>query len=282
MKSTRLKDEWNKTPDKGILPQEMKERMWKNIRKATINKRKTTYKWLAAACVVLLSSISGYQTLIEGANTTPEAIVTKTFPADIRLLRLPDGTRVWVNENTELNYPEKFADNERTVTLKGEAFFEVKRDPSKPFIIKSGAIKTTVLGTSFNINAYAGSAPIVTVRTGKVKVTSKQSTVFLFKGDAAIYNSGQQLIAKQQAKILEPEWKKVLIDIDGYTLDDVIKKLQSDYSFSVRYNNSNLKLAKLKGTLDTRQGLAEMLQTIAFALNIQVISSGQNTYIINN
>lgn len=281
MKSRKLREEWNAIPNRGILPNETSSRMWDNISNVTVDKYKTFYNWTAVACVVFIFSITSYQVFTKMNTTKIEVTATKTFSDDIRLLCLSDGTRVWLNENSEIEYPVEFAKNERTVTLKGEAFFEVKRDPSRPFIITSGTIKTTVLGTSFNVNAYNDKKPEVNVRTGKVQVESLQNTVLLERGYKATYGSDNSLLQKQKTKILEPEWKKVLIYVDGLTLEEVLSKLKADHQFEVNYLSDDLKNLTIKGTLDTRQGLYEMLQTIAFALEIKIRSTGNNTYLVS-
>lgn len=281
MKSKRLKEEWNAIPNRGILPDQITSRMWDNIQNVTINKYKSFYNWVAAACAVIIMSFTGYQFFTPSHNNTIAITSTKTFSKDIRLICLPDGTRVWLNQNTLIEYPTEFAENERAVKLTGEAFFEVKRDVSRPFVITSGPIKTTVLGTSFNISSYANKEPQVNVRTGKVKVESNENVVFLIRGDKAIYNNADAKIEKQKTTLLEPEWKKVLIYVDGLTLAQVIEKLKLDHDFSVNYLDENLKNLKIQGTLDTRQGFYEMLQTIAFALEIKIRSTDTNTYLIS-
>lgn len=281
MKSRKLREEWNAIPNRGILPNETNSRMWNNIRNVTIDQYKSFYNWTAVACVVFIFSITSYQVFTKMNTNKVEVTAAKTFSDDIRLLCLLDGTRVWLNENSEIEYPVQFAKNERTVTLKGEAFFEVKRDPSRPFIITSGTIKTTVLGTSFNVNAYNDNRPEVNVRTGKVQVESLKNTVLLERGYKAVYGLDNSILQKQKTNVLEPEWKKVLIYVDGLTLEEVLSKLKADHEFEVNYLSDDLKNLTIKGTLDTRQGLYEMLQTIAFALEIKIRSTGNNTYLVS-
>ncbi|MEO8535264.1 MAG: FecR family protein [Flavobacterium sp.] len=280
MKSNRLREEWDELPQKGIFSDEIKLRMWNTILNATINKRRRNYQTAIAACIVLFVSIAGYQSFLALDFSASPKLVTRTFPQDIRLLRLSDGTKVWINENTQIEYPEHFAANERIVKLKGEAFFEVARDTTRPFIISSGDIKTTVLGTSFDVKAY-GKIAEVNVRSGKVKVESSQNAVFLEKGYAAIFVPKDKTVKKHKITILEPEWKKALIDVDGQSLVTVIQKLQADHVFTLKYANEDLKLLQIKGTLDTRQGVPEILQTIAFALEITIKPMGGNTYSVS-
>ncbi|WP_264537455.1 FecR family protein [Flavobacterium sp. N1736] len=283
MKSKRLKDEWNAIPNRGILPDEVKSRMWKNIRNVTVDKYRNVYNWIAVACAVFILSVAGYYNFIQFNNRHKiEIASTRTFNKDIRLLNLPDGTRVWLNENTEIEYPKQFTGKERRITLKGEAFFEVKRDPSHPFVISSGPIKTTVLGTSFNVKAYNNHVPEVNVRTGKVKVETEENTVFLIRGDKAVYGAKTAMLSKQKTTVLEPKWKKVLMYVDDLTLEQVIDKLKTDHKFEVTYLDENLRNLKMQGTLDTRQGFYEMLQTISFALEIKIEPTGNNTYLIRH
>jgi len=281
MSSKRLREEWNAIPNRGLLPNEIKSRMWKNIRNVTIDKYKTFYKWTGAACIVFIVSITGYYNLDQLHYSKSEIASVKTLDKDIRLLCLPDGTRVWMNQNTEIEYPSKFSGKERNITLKGEAFFEVKRDVAHPFIISSGGIKTTVLGTSFNIKAYNDSQPEVNVSTGKVKVESDENTVFLLRGDKAVYKAETSILNKQKSSVLEPQWKKVLVYVDDLTLEQVLARLKTDHNFEVNYADENLRNLKMQGTLDMRQTFYETLQTIAFALEIKIKATGNNTYLIS-
>jgi len=280
MKLNKLKEEWDALPQKGIFPEEVKLRMWNTISSATIYKRKNIYRRVIAACAVLLVSLAGYQLYSEFNSPKIPEMITQTFPQDIRLLRLSDGTRVWVNENTQIEYPEKFDSEERIVKLKGEAFFEVARDTTRPFIIHSGNIKTTVLGTSFDVKAY-GNIAEVNVRTGKVKVESKQNAVFLERGSAAVFVPREDIVIKRKALILEPEWKKALIDVDGLTFESVIEKLKTDHAFTLQYSREDLKSLQVQGTLDTRQSISEILQTIAFALEITIKPIGNDSYLVS-
>lgn len=280
MRDRKLKDQWNAIPNRGILPYGTEARMWDNISRATFNKYKRFYNWTAAACAVIVLSVSSYHSFFQSQFSKSKITSAITFNEDIRLINLPDGTRVWLNENTQIEYPSKFSDDQRTVTLKGEAFFEVKHDQSRPFIISSGAIKTTVLGTSFNVKAYTDIQPEVSVRTGKVKVESTKNTVLLERGEKATY-SVKKALHKQRSNLYEPEWKKVLIDVEGLTLQEVLSKLKTDHQFSVTYLEDDLKNLKLQGILDTRQGFYEMLQTIAFALEIKIRPTGNNSYLIS-
>jgi len=85
---------------------------------------------------------------------------------------LSDGTRVWVNSTSEFVYPVQFIGDRRVVQLKGEAYFEVKHDPARPFIVQVRDVETRVLGTAFNVSAYENEESVyTTLLTGKVQVS---------------------------------------------------------------------------------------------------------------
>lgn len=133
--------------------------------------------WMAAAGILLATGL-GYLLVSkqhDSSHTGGVAIETRTSGAkDIVSIELPDGTQVWLNKNSKIEYPKVFDGNERQVYLQGEAFFEVVPNPEKPFIVKSDRISTRVLGTSFDVRAYKGDETAsVSVATGKVEVSKE-------------------------------------------------------------------------------------------------------------
>ena len=129
-------------------------------------------KW--AAVFLLVSSILAI-IYYQKPATIPNEVVAMNFIEKVSLpgqkitTVLPDGTTVRLNSGSKLIVPEKFSGDSRIVKLEGEAFFEVMRDASKPFIVDVGTYQVTVLGTSFNINGLKGE---VAVKTGKVRVSA--------------------------------------------------------------------------------------------------------------
>ena len=131
-----------------------------------------------AAAGILLATGLGYLLVSrqhDPLNTTRVAMETRTSGAkDIVSIELPDGTQVWLNKNSRIEYPKVFDGEERQVFLEGEAFFEVVPNPEKPFIVKSDKVSTRVLGTSFDVRAYKGDETAsVSVATGKVEVSKE-------------------------------------------------------------------------------------------------------------
>jgi hypothetical protein len=102
-----------------------------------------------------------------GSSKETKFITSSTPRGQKSLITLPDGSRVFLNSESSISYPEFFSKDKREISLTGEAFFDVTRDENRPCIIHSGNVVTKVLGTSFNIQAFDGKDILVTVATGK-------------------------------------------------------------------------------------------------------------------
>ena len=159
-------------------------------------------------------------------------------------LTLSDGTRVWLNNESELTYPVSFAGNERKVEIKGEAYFEVSKDPKRKFIVSSNGVATEVLGTHFNVNAYNDEAAIkVTLLEGSVRVSrhpeasgdSRQSTV-LKPGEQALVN--MSTIQPVNANLEEVmAWKNGRFHYDGADIKTIMRQLSRWYNVDVEYKD---------------------------------------------
>lgn len=143
--------------------------------------------WQAAAAVLLLlgSGLWWYAQL-NRSSTAGQTVAARTEPdrleevinntSSIRTVTLPDGSRATLEPRTRLQYRRAFADTSREVFLAGEAFFDVQKNPSKPFLVRANELTTKVLGTSFRVRAYEGDRQVtVAVKTGRVSVFPTQS-----------------------------------------------------------------------------------------------------------
>ena len=137
----------------------------------------------AAAAVLLVFFFAGRFLLNTSGNVTVSAIEQKTANGQQREIKLSDGTVVRLNAGSTITYPKTFSDTLREVTLSGEAFFSVAKNPKCPFIIHTGEIITRVLGTSFNVRAYPENEDVqIAVVEGKVAVNKKQAVASEEKG----------------------------------------------------------------------------------------------------
>ena len=171
---------------------------------------------------------------------------TVALNGEIKLITLPDGTSICLNAGSSLKYPDKFKEKMREVTLTGEAFFKVAHDSSKPFVIHSGKIKTTVLGTSFNVKAYTEDKSVkITVVSGKVGVVptaSKHPAVLLTANMQMVYNKTSQKLITEKIEDASSviSWQQGKLQYHNTPLFDVLADVQRKYNVTIRADKNLL------------------------------------------
>lgn len=149
---------------------------------------------------------------------------------------LPDGSRVWLNAASSLKFPTAFAGNQRSVELTGEAYFEVAKNPSKPFTVNVNALNVKVLGTHFNINAYADEDNIkTTLLEGLIQLTSGNSHNLLKPDEQGIVKGDNIRVVEVDAE-RAVAWKNGFFDFNRASIRDIMKQLSRWYNIEVAYN----------------------------------------------
>ncbi|QJB37144.1 FecR domain-containing protein [Chitinophaga oryzae] len=178
---------------------------------------------------------------------------------------LPDGSHVWLNAASSMRYPTSFAANHRTVEIQGQAYFDIQPVAGQPFIVKVNNMEIQVLGTSFDVMAYADE-PVTrtTLIQGAVKVTSGNNESYLHPGQAAAVNNTSGAISVQPADLREATaWRAGYFDFENATLASVLKQLSRWYDVEADfatlpegnrfggYINRNLSLQEILPMLET-------------------------------
>lgn len=192
---------------------------------------------------------------------------------------LPDGSVVFLNNNTILIYPADFQGSTRELSLLGEAFFKVQRDESKPFIIHANGSDVKVLGTSFNIKAYTKNVK-VSVETGKVQFKNKTKQTLLIKGEQAEFEAQNDTIKK--IEMLDRNafaYKTKVFVFENSSLEHVIKILEESYHTKILLKNNSIKTCRLTTKFEN-ESLPNALNVIAETLNLTVFSQGEK-YVID-
>jgi transmembrane sensor len=226
--------------------------------------------WAAAAVALLLipwlrSNFSSFDPPQQVAVSTQHNTYEKT---------LPDGTKVFLNYNSTLTYPEGLAGDTRRVTLRGEAFFEVAPDTAHPFVIDANGTEIRVVGTSFNVKAY-DEAVRVDVKTGQVEVRKALKTVALLPGE------GVEVQADTVLRMIPVDpnalaYRTQVFDFTATRLDEVAQSLSAGFHADVRLSNARLAPCRLTGRYE-RESLDATLAVIAETLNLTV-SQREGTY----
>lgn len=213
--------------------------------------------------VIGLTAFFGYNMFMS------KPVTTQTF-AETAILELHDGSMVTLNRESELRYPRKFTKDQRTVHLKGEAFFEVEPDPDKPFVVETADLTVTVLGTSFYVRAFPGHLPEVLVETGVVQCHYKPTgeTIILQEGETAIFGRGNAGTRKASIPDLNSyAWKTYNLRFENESLNNIVLFINRAYGsqleiegnigecrLTVNFNNLNIDgvLNVLQSILDVR------------------------------
>ena len=188
--------------------------------------------------------------------------VVSTPAATTTLVTLSDGTRVMLNANSTLEYPASFDDAEvREVRLKGEAHFEVTKNPHRPFVVKAGEMQTQVLGTIFDVKAYRKDAPKVTLMQGKVKVSNADTEIEMRPGQTATLQADKIVVSKASSSA--SDWLEGDFDMDQVTLAEAMSDIGAWYNKTVVFQ-SQANMGKL---IHFRFSRRASLQEIITALN---------------
>lgn len=194
---------------------------------------------------------------------------------------LPDSSHVWLNAGSSVDYPLVFQGNERNVSLTGEAFFEITRDPAHPFVIRSGALRTQVLGTSFNIKAYPDDSAIaVSVVTGRVQVSSAKSSVDLSPDQQAVYEKSDDYLVSRpypNAGALAA-WKEGKLQFRNKPLHEVVRTLERRYAVSIHVDERSRECPVLHADFDDNEPVSRILEMLAVSLNGRMEKEGEAGY----
>jgi transmembrane sensor len=177
-------------------------------------------------------------------------------------LTLSDGTKVWLNAASSITYPTAFQGKSRAVTITGEAYFEVAKNKSKPFLVSFDNSKVEVLGTSFNINAYADEATSsTTLIEGSVRIRSADQQLVLKPGQQAVKENGIKLnTAPNIRQVLA--WKNGAFDFNNLDFETCMRQLERWYDIKVVYDRAVPK-DKFLGQIDKNLTLREVLEGLS-------------------
>lgn len=178
-------------------------------------------------------------------------------------IQLEDGSFVWLNSETTFKFPEGFGKDKRVVYLEGEAYFNVKHDSKRPFIVVTKNSGTKVLGTSFNISSYKNEEEKITLVTGRVELTSNKT-----KEKKQLTPGKQAIILNNRFDIKDVDveeyiaWTKGRIIFNSTPLDEVMTKLCRWYDLEVFFTNEDIKDITFTGNLGKYDDIKVFLDLI--------------------
>lgn len=221
---------------------------------------KPRLRWLAAAATVTtLMLAAGLLYYINHNGLWEPASITYKGKG---IVTLPDNSTVTMNEGSELTFSRGFGESDREVFLTGEALFDVQRDPTKPFIVHTGTVQTTVLGTTFNIKANEGRIT-VTVVEGRVQVGDDRGTYGQLgrneqiEVDVKANNFTRRNVIAEEVLM----WQDVLIPYD-ITFFEAVVRIEKHFNVKVTITNDSVKNCKVTASIKNDQPLQKILEIL--------------------
>lgn len=240
------------------------------------NRRLTPLRMGMAAATVALLCVMGW---FAYESLRPEVLQTVSTLAEVRTVRLPDGSEITLNHYSSLTYPERFRQANREVTLNGEAYFEVAKDAEHPFIVQAEAVKVQVLGTHFNVEAYRNDPEVrTTLLEGSVAVSdqSNSARIVLRPNESAIYNKEKKSLVREAAAHAPEEiaWRHGKFIFHNLPLQEIARQLSNSFGVDIRIGKEALSNYKLTASFTNGESLEQILTLLQQA--------GQFDYSRNN
>ena len=215
------------------------------------------------------------------STTTQTHVLTVPRGESFKVV-LCDGTEVWLNANSNFVYPTAFIGNERIVTLEGEAYFKVTKDPKRPFIVKTKTVQTRVLGTEFNIRSYTPEDTHVVLINGKVEVSNTKGGSYtrLYPGEDAHLQSDGNFVLAEVDLDSYVYWKDGYFYFDDVTLKDIMQNLGRWYNVNIEFRNKEAMEYKMHFISDRTKDLEHTISLLNRMKKVTVTLQG-NTLTID-
>jgi ferric-dicitrate binding protein FerR (iron transport regulator) len=273
LKKFDTKSAFQKVKDQALLKQKKSFRIWRN---------KAFLKIAAVVTFALIVASAGFFAGSRQRENNQQAGIVVDQYGNSRI-QLSDGSVVTLNHDTKVNYPDKFDAGTREVQIEGEAFFEVRPDPARPFIIRAGKATIKVLGTSFNVNAYPENGEVeVVVETGKVRVTKMTNTtpvageLILDPGDRGVLTGTSGELKKSRNE--NPNflsWKTREFVFNKTSLKEVIQQLNKVYQVKVKAEDPQVERLRITARFEGRS-LDFILKVISMTHDLKVVQTEEN------
>jgi len=208
-----------------------------------------------------------------GENESANSMNTLTTPrGGVFQLTLPDGTKAWLNASSSITYPTAFNNKQRTVSVTGEVYFDVAKNSRKPFRVQVNDMSIDVLGTEFNVNAYANEQVVkTTLLNGSVKVTGAKQALMIEPGEQAQYNKNKLVAAKNEDIEQVVAWKNGYFNFKNADLPTVMRQLERWYNIDVQY----------EGEMPQRRFQGELPRNLELSAILKVLTDMNIKYTLN-
>lgn len=253
--------------------------------KKTARRLLTVRRFFMVASVVAVVLLSSWLTYYVGAFSIEEKMVTVTCPLGVKsTVSLPDGSEVTLNGGTTLVYPTNFSHRERRVSLNGEAFFSVKNDEERPFIVSAEKMQVNVLGTRFNVEAYKEETDMrVTLESGKIglQLSGSKEQMVLSPNQQVIYHKQTGDLIHRVVNVADVlAWQRNELVFDDIPLDEITRKLERCFNVKIDIQTERLKTIRYNGAFSAEDSCEKILSFLITMDNRLMMEKHGNEIII--
>lgn len=230
-----------------------------------------------------------YKNTNSGTRDQMASVVVTTDNGQLKEVVLPDGSTVSLSESSSLAYSNNFDGDIREVQLEGKAFFEIKRNERKPFVVRTEESEVRVLGTSFLVDTDAADHNTeVVVATGRVAVTKNtmkykdnSSRVELTPGEIGTVSKSSRAITKNKnSNVNYLSWKTSIIDFDRENLKSVIQTLEEVYHINIEVSDPNIYNCKLSAKFDHRP-VTSVMEIVSQTFGLELVKISAKEFQLN-
>ncbi len=245
-----------------------------------IRSRRVLWRSIAAIAAMVLLALGIYLQ----QSPQPQLVSLNVALNQKSQVVLADGSKVWVNSQSTFTYPKEFSGKTREVYLSGEAFFDIRHDAAKPFIIHTGKIITTVLGTAFNIKEdKAQHTVVVTVTRGKVSVASENHLLGVITPNQQISVNTVNHVKTQRTVDAGAAgaWQQNAISFDDITFADAAAQLQQRFKVKISFANDRVKNCRFTGSALKAEKLDKILKVMCTFNNATYQTKADGSIVID-
>lgn len=254
---------WRESSDE--MPRDVQERMYCRLSRGLDEEKKqaqviplrSRFSWkiwqrVAVACIIVVLSLVNYNMYHKQKQLSTQNFMVSAEKGQRAFVTLPDSTKVWLNSDTKISYPADYGMKERNVTLVGEAYFEVAKNPAKRFVVETKGMQVEALGTAFNINSYKNDNKIIaSLFSGSVRVSYEDHVAILKPYESVKVDLLTRDFLQYEDNNMKDIalWRENEITFDGESLEEIAGIINRLYNTTIYIEDESLKKECYIGTV---------------------------------
>lgn len=287
-----VRSRWENVANSSI-PEGLRKRMFQEVQNRIVTKpgdkrrskvftMRNLMSYVAVILLVLATGVGSHlYTNLLLQEVSPKEYLIRAAKAQKASLVLPDGTKVWLNSDSEIKYTNLYGEKERRISLDGEAYFEVAKDSVRRFIVQADELAVEALGTSFNVKAYQeDNLAVVTLFQGKVKASAGKEEAYLLPDQSVTYNKDKRFLSTETLSDASRAclWRNNELSFSDEPLSEIAVLLNRMYNVQVQFKTESVKRLRFTGVI-TNNSLENIIELISLTSPIIYTSKGDTVII---